>query len=128
MERSTDQIAGDSLGVFDYIVSEIHAWPKGEGVKLGDLVHISDPLRTTLQRVIREGSVTLDVFSSELALDPAQTNAVVDLLLDHGFLKTVEDAEDGEPHYRLWYARAHRRDKPLDVWTKVLDHLDETDA
>lgn len=113
---------------FDRIVAEIHALPRGEGIKLGDLVHFGEPLRGALQLVIREGSVTVEEFSKGLGLDTARTNDVVDLLLDHGFLKEAEDAEDGLPHYRLWYAHAHRRDKPLDVWTRVLDHLDSQDS
>lgn len=113
---------------YEELLSELHAWPRSEGVKLSDLIHLRDPLRGALQDLIREGSVTVEAFAEKLDLDLDRTNTIVDLLLDHGFLRTVESAEDGTTEYRLWYARAHRREKPLDIWTQVLDHMDGADA
>ncbi|HWG84028.1 MAG TPA: hypothetical protein VNT60_00995 [Deinococcales bacterium] len=107
---------------FQRIIAEIEAWPKSEGVKLSDVMNLNEPLRTALNTVVRDGSATIEDFAAVLGLNAEEANTVVDQLLDHGFLREVE-GED-RTQYRLWYAPAHRREKPLDLWTRVLDHLE----
>ncbi|ULH17777.1 hypothetical protein MF271_20460 (plasmid) [Deinococcus sp. KNUC1210] len=107
------------MSTYSMILEELSGWPRSEGVKISDLLSLSEPLRGTLNTVIREGSVPLQFFADRLQLGPEQTNTVVDLLLDHGFLKEAQTVESGEVEYRLWHAQAHRRSKGLDLWSKV---------
>jgi len=109
------------MSTYSQILEELSAWPKGEGVKISDVMTLSDPLRGALNTVMREGSLTLEAFADTLQLNVEQTATVVDFLLDHGFLKEAQPDEGGEMVYRLWYAQALRRSKGLDMWSKLSD-------
>lgn len=116
------------MGTYTEILGELSGWPKSEGVKISDLLTLNEPLRGVLNTVIREGSVPLQFFVDTLHLTPEQTNMVVDLLLDHGFLKEALTGDGGEVVYRIWHAQAHRRSKGLDLWSKVSDLLEPPDS
>lgn len=111
------------MNTFNALLDEVSHWPKSEGVRVSDLLSLSEPLRAALNTVIREGSVPFSFFAEALALDAAQTHALVERLLDHGFLKTAQTGANGEIEYRLWHAQALRRSKGLNVWSKVMGDL-----
>ena len=112
------------MNTFERMEHEIQTWPVTDGVKVSDLVNIDDPLRGALNRAMRDGSITLAEFSGELGFDMVQTNRIVDLLLDHGFLRESGVGAGGEVEYRLRYAVAHRRAGRGAIWDRVLDHLE----
>jgi hypothetical protein len=110
----------DSEGRLERLLAQIEAWPKSEGVRVIDIVGLDEPLRTTLNHVVREGSVSLRDFALQVGLTVDQANLVVEELLEHGFLRVAENAGDT---YRIWYAPAHKRATGL--WNKLLDEDDE---
>ena len=111
------------MSTYERIVNELEAWPKAEGVKIGDLMQLSDPLRAALNNLMRDGAMSLERLSAELGLELGPTIDVANMLLDRGFLK-VGESDDGGVEYRLWHAQAHKREKPLTTWTVILEDID----
>lgn len=109
-------------GLFLHIKAEIDRWPVQDGIRSSDLTLLSEPLRTALTTTVREGSLGLADFARLLQLELPETSEVVDLLLDHGFLKTSRTAQDGSIEYRVRHARSGRTTG--DLWNRVSGALE----
>lgn|GEM_PF-2067924 len=109
--------------MFQQLVREIDAWPMQEGIRTTDLTLLGEPLRGVLNATVREGFMTLPHFAQGLGLPLEWAEKVVDLLLEHGFLRSSETGESGETEYRVRYARAGRNTG--DLWQRVTGALDD---
>jgi len=109
--------------LFQQLVREIDAWPMQEGIRTTDLTLLGEPLRGVLNATVREGFMTLPHFAQGLGLPLEWAEKVVDLLLEHGFLRSSETGESGETEYRVRYARAGRNTG--DLWQRVTGALDD---
>jgi hypothetical protein len=105
------------------IKAELDAWPLQDGIKTTDLMTLSEPLRSALNTTVRESSMTLVHFAQALALPQHLAIEVVDLLIEHGFLRTSEANATGAVEYHVRYARAGR--KVGNLWNSVLEALDD---
>ncbi len=125
-ESSTESNTSESNAehdLFDHLVQEIAAWPLQEGIRTTDLTMLNEPLRGVLNATVREGSMTLPDFAQGLGLSLERAEQVVDLLLEHGFLRSTETPEEGETEYRVRYARAGRN--VGDLWRRVTDKIED---
>jgi hypothetical protein len=115
--------SGPEQDLFQQLVQEIDAWPMQEGIRTTDLTLLNEPLRGVLNATVREGFMTLPHFAEGLNLTLERAEQVVDLLLEHGFLRSSETGESGETEYRVRYARAGRNTGEL--WQRVTGKLDD---
>ncbi len=122
-EPTNSQGANSGLDLFQRLVCEIDAWPVQEGIRTTDLTLLAEPLRAVLNATVREGSMTLPNFAQGLGLTLEWAEKVVDLLLEHGFLRSSETGDNGGVEYRVRYARAGRNTGEL--WQRVTGTLDD---
>lgn len=115
--------SGPEQDLFQQLVQEIDAWPMQEGIRTTDLTLLNEPLRGVLNATVREGFMTLPHFAEGLNLTLEQAEQIVDLLLEHGFLRSSETGKNGETEYRVRYARAGRNTGEL--WQRVTGKLDD---
>jgi hypothetical protein len=109
--------------MFDRLQRELRKRSKVEGITPADVMDLPKPLRAVMNKIMREGSMTLSDLTTELKLKTGEARQLGQTLVDKGFLTSTERAADGEVVYRTHYARKARkrgRGVPLDVW-KALD-------
>lgn len=105
---------------FERMQRELRAWSNPAGMSPSVLLQLSEPLRSTLRQIMRQGSVTFAELSVLLGLTMADTEAIADDLVTCGFLKTTETSDDGGLVYRIRHTKNHRPGAPLGVWNTLL--------
>jgi hypothetical protein len=76
-----------SGGPVGELISELTRRPSVNGISAADLVGFPDPLRSMLRRLLRRGGAKLPDLALDLRLSVADTEEVVDLLLQKGILQ-----------------------------------------
>ncbi len=109
--------------MFDRLQRELKKRSKVEGITPADAMDLPEPLRTTMNKIMRNGSMTLSELAAELELKTAETRRLGEMLIEKGFLKSTEREADGEVIYRTRFARARKRGRgvPLEVWEALDD-------
>jgi hypothetical protein len=105
---------------FDRMRQELLGWSEQSGMSPSVLLRLEEPLRSTLKRIMRVGSVTFEELATHLGLTMPETETIADLLVACGFLKTVEEGKDGAVVYSIRHTRNHRPGAPLGVWNALL--------
>ena len=105
----------------DRLQRELKNLPKVEGITLADVMNLPEPLRSGINKIMREGSVTLSEFAAELKLETAETRQLGQMLMEKGFLVATEPQADGEILYRPRFAKSRNRVRglPDDIWEKL---------
>jgi len=107
--------------IFDRLQREIEKRSKVEGLTPAEVMDLPEPLRRAMNKMMRRGSMTLSELSADLGLKTAETRRLGQMLVEKGFLSSVEREVDGEIVYQTRFGRkARKRGMPLDVW-KALD-------
>jgi hypothetical protein len=105
---------------FERIRQELLEWSDPSGLSTSVLLQLNEPLRSTLKRIMREGSRTFSELSTDLGLDMDETETIADLLVECGFLKTSEEDATGECIYRIRHTKSHRPEAPVALWDLIL--------
>jgi predicted transcriptional regulator len=117
------------MTTFEQLKQELQTWANPEGVSASVILQLSNPLRGTLSKIIRQGCMTFTELAGELKLSEAETDEIAELLVECGFLKTVEENADGEAVYMLRHPKTTRPEAPIAVWKMILDDfIDEEKA
>jgi hypothetical protein len=109
---------------FERMRAELLAWSNLDGMSPSDLLQLHEPLRSALRRILRQGAITFADLGLELGLDAAETEAIADLLVACGMLKTSEATASGEVTYHIRHAKTHRPGAPVGVWNLLFDAED----
>ncbi len=109
------------MSTFEHLKQELKTWANPEGVSTSVILELSNPLRSTLRKVIRQGCMTFTELAGELGLSMDETDEIADLLVECGFLKTVEENADGETVYTLRHSKTTRPEAPVAIWEMILD-------
>lgn len=100
--------------MFDRLQRELKKRPKVEGITPADVMDLPEPLRTAMNKMMRKGSMTLSELTAELNLKTTQTRRLGAMLIEKGFLSSIEQEADGEIVYQTRFARKRRRSVSLD--------------
>ena len=105
----------------DRLQRELENLSKVEGITPADVVSLPEPLRSGINKIMREGALTLSEFAAELKLEIAETRQLGEMLVEKGFLVASETQADGEILYRTRFAKSRKRvrDLPGDIWEKL---------
>ncbi len=109
-----------SASPFENAVRELSA--SAEDIRPSDVVLFSEPLRSSLNFVIRLGKFTLTDFENKLGLPREQAKQIADLLVKRNlFLLNAEHSTPAEPCYeaRLTASSRPAMRKPADIWKKI---------
>ena len=107
--------------MFDRLQRELKKRPKVEGITPADMVDLPEPLRTAMNKMVRKGSMTLSELTAELNLKTTQTRRLGAMLIEKGFLSSIEQEADGEIVYQTRFARKCGRSVSLDIWESLDD-------
>lgn len=105
------------MGIFDRIQGEIEAREKQEGITLAELLDLSPSLRRLMNRITRERGLTVAVAAEHLEESPADTQKMLDGLVEKGYLER-EKREEGWV-YQTRFARKRGRDIPVGIWSAL---------
>ena len=122
-DRELDRV--DAVTRVEQIRQELAEWVDSSGVSPSTLLQLNEPLRSTLKRILRQGSITFGDLADQLGLSMTETEMIADLLVACGFLKTSERSPSGELTYTIRHSRSHRPEAPVAVWNRLFESEDE---
>ena len=110
---------------FERMRAELLAWSNLDGMSPSVLLQLNEPLRSALKRILRQGPITFADLGQELGLDAADTEAIADLLVACGLLKTSEATATGEVTFHIRHSKTHRPEAPVGVWNLLFGSEDD---
>ena len=105
------------MGIFKHMQAEIELREKREGITAADLLDLPTQLRRLVNRITREGELTLEVAAEHIGESLAQTSQKLDALVEKGYLR-YEKLEN-PPVYRTRFARRRGREIPAGIWAAL---------
>jgi hypothetical protein len=82
-----------------------------EGVTAIDIMKLPEPLDAVLRKMMKQ-PLSLNALMTELQLPAAETHRLMDLLIEKGFVKVEEQAEQGGEMYKIYFARTRKLNLP----------------
>ena len=104
---------------FEELKQALTAVPaKPDGVSASDLELLPEAAQSVLRKMLRQGSMKISEFQSLIKLEMTESRAVIEILIEKGFLeKVTPDSEAAaDPVYRLNIARKRGGTAPLKIW------------
>ena len=98
--------------------SELVQWlrdcPVIPGVNLSYIMELPDPLKTTLQKMLRGPSLTLGQFAKDVEFPLAETEVLTDIMVEKGYL--IINGEEGadKTTFRVHLARTRGHSISID--------------
>lgn len=111
------------MGIFDRMQDEIDARDKREGITPADLLDLSPQLRRIMNRITREGELSLCQIAEYLEEPQEEIRPMLDGLTTKGYLER-EERED-EWFYRTRFARKRGREIPAGIWSALGERTKE---
>ena len=105
------------MGIFNRVQKEIDARDKQEGITPADLLDLSPLLRRLMNRITRQGEITVEGAAEHLGETLDNTRQMLNTLVEKGYLER-EEREDGWV-YRTRFARKRGRDIPAGIWSAL---------
>jgi DNA-binding MarR family transcriptional regulator len=105
------------MGIFNRVQKEIDARDKQEGITPADLLDLSPLLRRLMNRITRQGEITIEGAAEHLGETLDNTRQMLNTLVEKGYLER-EEREDGWV-YRTRFARKRGRDIPAGIWSAL---------
>ncbi len=114
----------EGSAAFERVRRELDGWVRSSsdrGVTPSVLLQLTDPLRATLRRLMRGGSMTFEELGNSLDLDERETEVIAELMVACGLLKTEELDRAGDVVYRIHFTKQHRPEAPVGYWQLLLE-------
>lgn len=105
------------MGIFDRMQSEIDAREKKEGITLSVLLDLSPPLRRLMNRITRQGQLSVEEAAELLEETPANAQQTLNAFVEKGYLE--REQQEGEWVYRTRFARKRPRQIPAGIWSAL---------
>ena len=85
-----------------------------EGTTPLGVAELPEPLNKVLQRMIRQGAMSVDDLAAALEMPVQDAQHVGEHLVTKGYLRTEEQAGEGGTVFRVYLARMGKQNIPLD--------------
>ncbi len=109
------------MGLFDRLQSEMETRQRVEGITPMDLLDVSPDLRNVIHHIARRGEMNLTEIVFELDLRPSEARALLETLVEKGYLRAFE--VQGEQRYKTFFTRRRGRELPLNIWETLGSRL-----
>lgn len=86
-----------------------------EGTTPLGVAALPEPFDMILQRMIRQGAMSVEELAEALELPPHDAQHVGEHLVSKGYLRTEEKQGEGGTAFRVYLARMRRQNIPLDL-------------
>ena len=107
-----------SAGLFGRLQNELDARDKAAGLSMADILDLPDPLRQLMNWLMRQEEAGLAEVAAYIKEDEAETRAMLDELVEKGFVRQLHIS--GKLTYRVRLASRRRSQLSLDIW-RALD-------
>ncbi len=91
---------------FRKLQSEIANYKHVEGITIADVLHLSPELRHVINAITRQGGMNLAEIVPELDISARETELLLNMLVEKGYLTTIE--EDGTLIYKTSLTRKRK--------------------
>jgi predicted ArsR family transcriptional regulator len=105
------------MGIFKHMQDEIDDRENREGITLAELLDLSPPLRRLMNRVTRQGELTVDAAADYLEMAPEEVQEMMSSLVKKGYL-VREEREEGWV-YKTRFAHKRGRSIPVGIWSAL---------
>jgi DNA-binding MarR family transcriptional regulator len=105
------------MGIFDRMQKEIDAREKREGITLSVLLDLSPPLRRLMNRITREGQLSVEEAAELLEETPVEALKTLNAFVEKGYLE--REQQEGQWVYRTRFARKRPRQIPVGIWSAL---------
>lgn len=100
---------------FESLHNEISDLQPVDGTTPLGVAALPDPINKVLQRMIRQGAMSVDELAATLELSVDQAQDLGEHLVAKGYLRTEEQAGEGGRVFRVYLARMRKQNIPLDL-------------
>ena len=83
----------------DKLVPELEAVSPVSGLLMTDILQLPDPIRQTVQWILRKQTVALSDLAGYLGVDEDNTRKIIDLMAQKGFIISIH--QTGQPLFRI---------------------------
>jgi DNA-binding MarR family transcriptional regulator len=105
------------VGIFDRMQKELDSREKREGITLSILLDLSPPLRRLMNRITREGRLSVEEAAELLEETPAEAQQTLNAFVEKGYLE--REQQEGGWVYRTRFARKRPRQIPVGIWSAL---------
>ena len=100
---------------FEQLQAELMTLPQVNGVMPVDILSVPQPLGPVIRGLVKDRTVSSSELATALDFTSEQAILLGDMLVEKGYLESVEEPDAEEPIYRIRYARVPKHDIPLDL-------------
>ena len=100
---------------FENLHHEISELETVEGTTPLGVAMLPEPLNKVLQRLIRQGAMTIEELADAMETTPEEAQHVGEHLASKGYLRVEEKEGEGGIVFRVYLARMRRQNIPLDL-------------
>ena len=114
---------GQSMSTFKYLKQVLDEQARVSGIALTDVLALPNPLRATLNKMMRGRSLTLTELAADLGVPSDEARQLADIMVAKGLVRARNPRDGGESSYRVRFLRKSKqrvRKMPTDIW-KALD-------
>ena len=125
VERHTDFVAGATnrnhaaermnMADFEQLHTAIAALPTVAGIVPVDLLSVPQPLGGAIRGLVRNKAMDTDELAEVIGVTPDEARQLIDLLVEKGYLLTVDGDSGDRPRFCIRYARASKHNIPADL-------------
>jgi predicted ArsR family transcriptional regulator len=103
------------MNSYETLDHEIADLESVEGTTPLAVAMLPEPLDKILQRMIRQGAMSVEELAEALGLLPDEAQHLGEHLVSKGYLRTEEKEGEGGVMFRVYLARMRRQNIPLDL-------------
>ena len=104
-------------GLFNRLQDEIEAREQQKGLSPIVLLDLPAALATVIQKIVRKNGMNLAEIAAELDQTPEETQAVLDELVQKGYVRRVEVKQ--EIWYKAYFGRKADKTLSANVWSAL---------
>ncbi|MFP4345887.1 MAG: MarR family transcriptional regulator [Anaerolineales bacterium] len=111
------------MGIFKHLQNEIDDRENREGITLAELLDLSPSLRRLMNRVTRQGELSVAAAADYLEMPRDEVREMMDSLVKKGYLDR-EEREEGWI-YKTRFAHKRGRSVPVGIWSALSKRADD---
>jgi hypothetical protein len=109
-------------GLFGRLQEEVTVREKNPGLDMGNILDLPDDLREIITWMLRESHVDLPQMTAHLGKDEAAARAMIDSLLEQGYVREIDIK--GEVEYRVRLKPKRKVNMPSNLWKALEDRTE----
>ena len=110
-------------GLFGRLQDEVTVREKNPGLDMANILDLPDSTREIIIWMLREAHVDMAQMTAHLGKDEAAARAMIDSLLDQGYVREIDIK--GQVQYRVRLKPKRKVNMPSNLWQALEDKTDQ---